>query len=213
MNIGLLIATMNCDGNLRKDKATHVDIATALIAHGANVNVSHEMQPPQLFPFGNGTWQPLSLAARLGCHGLMRHLLQHGAAVDASNSAGQTALIEVASRGLTEAVEILLNAGANVEAKTKIGGKTALLLAADEGHADVVQMLLNRKANVNTRNSDGETPLMLAAAGGHLEVVRSLLARGADVAAQDRFANTALHNAEKYGGPAVTQLLRSAGAT
>ena len=113
----LLIATMNCDGRLRKDKTTHVDIATALIAHGADVNVAHKIQPPQLFPFGNGTWRPLSLATRLGCHGLMQHLLQHGAAVDASDGSGRTALIDAASRGLTEAVEILLNAGANVEAR------------------------------------------------------------------------------------------------
>jgi ankyrin repeat protein len=199
----LLLATMNCDGRLRKDKGTHVDIATALIDHGADVNVAHEMQPPQLFPFGNGTWRPLSLATRLGCHSFMQYLLQHGAAIDASDDC----------RGLTEAVEILLNAGANIEAKTRIEEKTALLLAADEGHADVVQVLLNRKADVNTRNRNGQTPLMLAAAGGHLEVVRALLAHGADVTVQDRFANTALRNAEKYGGPTIAQLLRSAGAS
>ena len=209
----LLIATMNCDGRLRKDKTTHVDIATALIAHGADVNVAHEMQPPQLFPFGNGTWRPLSLATMLECHGLMQHLLQHGAAIDASDSTGRTALIDAASRGLTKSVEILLNAGANVDAKTKTEEKTALILAADQGHADIVRVLVSWRSNVNARDNDSKTALIVAAARGHAAIVQFLIQHGADVTAKDRFDNTALQNAEKYGGPEVTQLLRSAGAT
>jgi ankyrin repeat protein len=209
----LLLATMNCDGKLRKDKATHADIATALIAHGADVNVAHEMQPPQLFPLGNGIWCPLSLATRLGCHGLMQHLLQHGADVDARDGKGRTALIDAANRGLTEAVQILLDAGADIEAKTKLDGTTALMLAAHDNHLDIVQMLLNRNANINARNGNGESALMLASARGWVDVVRILLQRGADINARDHLENTALRNAEKYGGPAVTQLLRSAGAT
>lgn len=209
----LLIATMNCDGRLRKDKTTHMDIATALIAHGADVNVAHEMQPPQLFPFGNGMWRSLSLATRLGCHGLMQHLLQHGAAVDANDGSGRTALIDAANRGATETVQILVNAGANIEARTKSEGETALILAAHDNHPVIVEMLLDRNADINARNSNGESALMLAATRGWVDVVRILLKRGADINARDHLENTALRNAEKYGGPEVTQLLRSAGAT
>lgn len=209
----LLIATMNCDGKLRKDRVTHVDIATALIERGADVNVAHKLQPPQLFPFGNTMWRPLSLASVLDCHSLMQHLLQQGAAVDASDGTGRTALIDAASRGLTKSVEILLNAGANVEAKTKNEEKTALILAADQGHSNIVRVLIAWRSNVNARDNDGRTALIVAAARGHADIVQLLLQHGADVAAKDRFDNTALHNAEKYGGPAVTQLLRSAGET
>jgi ankyrin repeat protein len=209
----LLIATMNCDGKLRKDKTTHVDIATALIDHGADVNVAHEMQPPQLFPFGNGTWRPLSLASVLDCHSFMQHLLQHGADVDASDGTGRTALIDAANRGLTESVRILLDAGADIEATTSSEGKTALILAAHDNHPAVVEMLLDRNADINARNSKGESALMVAAARGWVDIVRVLIQRGADVSAKDRFDNTALQKAEKHGGPAVTQLLRSAGAT
>jgi len=209
----LLISTMNCDGRLRKDKLTHVDIATVLIDHGADVNVAHEMQPPQLFPFGNGTWRPLSLATRLGCHDLMKQLLPHGADVEARDGTGETALINAASRGLTEAVEILLNAGANIEARTKIEEKTALLLAADEGHVNIVRVLIAWRSNVNARDNDGKTALIVAAARGHADIVQLLLQHGADVNTKDRFDNTALQKAEKHGGPAVTQLLRAAGAT
>ena len=88
----LLIATMNCDGKLREDKKTHADIAKALIVHGANVNVVHELHPPQLVPFGSKRWTPLSLATRLECHDLMQQLLQHGANVNGVDESGETAL-------------------------------------------------------------------------------------------------------------------------
>lgn len=209
----LLIATMNCDGKLREDKKTHADIAKALIAHGANVNVVHELHPPQLVPFGNRRWTPLTLATRLECHDLMQQLLRHGVNVNGSDESGRTALIDAANRGLTDAVRILLNAGADVEAKTAGDGKTALILASHDGHPHIVQMLLNRKANINARNKNGETALMLAAARGRKDIVLILLQHGADINAKDQFENTALHNAEKYGGPEVAALLRSAGAT
>jgi ankyrin repeat protein len=209
----LLIATMNCDGKLREDKKTHADIAKALIVHGANVNVVHELHPPQLVPFGSKRWTPLSLATRLECHDLMQQLLQHGAAVNGSDESGRTALIDAAGRGQVEVVRILLDAGADVEAKTRIEEKTALLLAADEGQAEAARLLIDRRADVNVRDHNGETPLLVSAARGHAEVVRLLLMHGADVRARDRFDNTAIRNAEKYSGPEVVALLRSAGAT
>lgn len=204
---------MNCDGTLREDKKTHTDIAKALIAQGANVNVVHELHPPQLVPFGSKRWTPLSLATRLECHNLMLQLLQHGAAVNGSDESGRTALIDAASRGQTEAVGVLLAAGADVEAKTKIEEKTAVLLAADQGHVKIVQMLVGNRSNVNARDGNGKTALIIAAARGHTEIVQLLLEKGADINAKDQFENTALRNAEKYGGPEVTELLRSAGAT
>src|SRR5262245_11984351 len=145
----LLIATMNCDGKLREDKKTHADIAKALIVHGANVNVMHELHPPQLVPFGNQRWTPLSLATRLRCHDLMKDLLHYGANVDAVAISGRTVLMDAASRGLTEAVQIILGAGAAINTRTASEQKTALMLASDEGHTDIVRMLLDQRADVN----------------------------------------------------------------
>ena len=208
----LLIATMNCDGKLREDKKTHADIAKALIAHGANVNVVHELHPPQLVPFGSKHWTPLSLATRLECHDLMQQLLQRGANMNRVDESGETVLMDSASRNLNESVRILLNAGVEIEARAKATGNSALLFAAIEGHTNIVQMLLDRNANIDARNNNGESALMLAAARGRPDVVRLLLQRGADISVKDKFENTALHNAEKHGGPEVTQLLQSAGA-
>lgn len=209
----LLIATMNCDGKLREDKKTHTDIAKALIATGADVNVMHELHPPQLVPLGNQRWTPLSLATRLGCHDLMKNLLNYGANIDATADSGRTVLMDAASRGLTEAVQIILGAGAAINARTASEQKTALMFASDEGHTDIARMLLDQRAEVSAQDSTGKTALIMAAARGRTEVVRLLLQRGADVNAKDQFENTALRNAEKYGGPEVTALLRSAGAT
>lgn len=208
----LLIATMNCDGKLREDKKTHTDIAKALIAHGANVDVMHELHPPQLVPFGNQRWTPLSLATRLECHDLMQQLLQRGANVNRVDESGETLLMDAASRNLNESVQILLNAGAEIEARAEATGNSALIFAALEGYINIVQILLDRNADIDARNNNGESALMLAAARGRPDVVRLLLQRGADISVKDKFENTALHNAEKHGGPEVTQLLRSAGA-
>ena len=208
----LLIATMNCDGKLREDKKTHADIAKALIAHGANLNVVHELHPPQLVPFGGKRWTPLSLATRLECHDLMQHLLQHSANVNRVDESGETLLMDAASRNQNESVQILLNAGAEIEAHTKANGNSVLIFAAIEGHTNIVQMLLERNADIDARNNNGENALMLAAARGRPDVVRLLLERGANISVKDKCENTALHNAEKHGGPEVTQLLRSAGA-
>ena len=208
----LLIATMNCDGKLREDKKTHADIAKALLANKANVNVVHELHPPQLVPFGNRRWTALSLATRLECHDLMQHLLRHGANVNRVDESGETLLMDAASRNLKESVQILLNAGAEIDARAKATGNSALIFAAIEGHTNIVQMLLDQNADIEVRNNNGESALMLAAARGRTDVVRFLLQRGADMSVEDKFKNTALHNAEKHGGPEVTQLLRSAGA-
>ena len=54
----------------------------------------------------------------------------------------------VASRtGNVEAMKVLLDHGADVNAKETLRGTTALMWAADEGHAAAVQLLIQRGAD------------------------------------------------------------------
>ncbi|MFQ5816385.1 MAG: ankyrin repeat domain-containing protein [Terriglobia bacterium] len=70
---------------------------------------------------------------------------------------GTTALMVAASNGHAEVVRTLLEAGADVDARTEGGmpaplnvrGMTALLGAAGGGHTDVVQALLDGGAEDN----------------------------------------------------------------
>jgi ankyrin repeat protein len=69
----------------------------------------------------------------------LKNLLAHSPDIDIQNTAGATALIEAAKHGNTEAVKLLLEAGAD---KTKTSeGQTALSWAAKNGHKDIAALL------------------------------------------------------------------------
>ena len=103
--------------------------------------------------------------------------------------------------GHTAVVELLLAAGADVDAESNIG-ETALHYAAAYGHADVVELLVSAGANVNAQDKDGWTALFWASFKGYVAVVELLLASGA----VDKYA---LHLAAQGGHAAVVKLIES----
>ena len=74
---------------------------------------------------------------------------------------GATALMLAADRGHGMCVDILLGAGANVNAENG-SGRTALIYAADTGYLKCIQLLLAAGASVNSNDSNGETALNVA---------------------------------------------------
>eukprot|EP00757_Euglenozoa_sp_SAG-D1_P022366 gene22366-8885_t len=74
-------------------------------------------------------------------------------------------------------VKILLQAGADIEAKDQ-DGWTALLIACHNGHSDVVEMLLQAGADIEAKDQHGWTALMEACHYGHSNVVEMLLQAG-----------------------------------
>jgi ankyrin repeat protein len=116
----------------------------------------------------------------------VRSLLKQGVDVGAAHGDGMTALHWAAERGDAELAEMLLYAGANVGAVTRIGQYTPLHLASQVGSMPVVQALLKAGANVAAKTTNtGVTPLHLAAASGNADVVKTLLAGGADANAKE----------------------------
>jgi ankyrin repeat protein len=100
------------------------------------------------------------------CNGstVVAFLLKNGANIndkEIRDTIDQTPLIVAAQGGCKEIVEMLLEAGANIEHRND-QGETALISAAQEGHKEIVQMLLDAGSNVNQENADGETALDLA---------------------------------------------------
>jgi len=63
-----------------------------------------------------------------------------------------------ASKGNKEIVELLIAAGADVNARDD-GGDTPLLNAAAFGQKEIVELLIGKGAEVNAKNANGETPL------------------------------------------------------
>src|SRR5215212_9535138 len=81
----------------------------------------------------------------------VRALLKQGADVSAAQGDGMTALHWAAERGDAALAEMLLYAGANVGAVTRIGQYTPLHLAGKTGSAAVVKALLAGGANASAR--------------------------------------------------------------
>ena len=97
---------------------------------------------------------PVADAAMRGDREAVRTLLQKGADVDAARGDGMTALHWAAERGDAEMTEMLILAGANPRAVTRIGLYTPLHIASRGGHAAIAENLLKAGANVNAKTTN-----------------------------------------------------------
>ena len=123
---------------------------------------------------------PVAAAAMRQDTAAVRALLRAGTDVSAAQGDGMTALHWAATHGDADLTAVLLHAGANVRATTRLGGYTPLHLAAQAGHADAIGRLIGGGANPNAVTSTGATALMLASASGSAGAVRRLLEQSAD---------------------------------
>ncbi len=143
----------------------------------------------------------------------LRTLLKNGADVNAAMGDGLTAIHQVAIDGDTELAQLLIYAGANLKATTRLGGYTPLLLAAKNGDAAMIETLLKGGADPNQATTNGTSPLMFAAASGNVAAVKALLDKGADIAGKEKaMGQTALMFAAANGRVDVVNLLVSRGA-
>jgi ankyrin repeat protein len=128
----------------------------------------------------------LAAASVPGSQSTLELLLAHGGKGRAGEPA-YTALMAAAGNGDLEAVNCLLDHGANVKAKTPTGF-TALIAAALSGNAKVVALLLERGADPNAvaelERGILQTPAGVAASMGHADCLRLLMGAGADVNVQ-----------------------------
>jgi len=126
-------------------------------------------------------------AARRGDTEAVRLILDAGAAVNAAQGDGMTALHCAAERGHAEVAGLLIAASAALDAKTRIGSYTPLHLASRGGLVPIIRMLLEAGADPRAvTTTSGVTPLHLAASAiGGAEAVAALLAHGADPNARE----------------------------
>ena len=78
-----------------------------------------------------------------------------------------------------ESLEIMLNAGLNINLANH-KGNTLLMLAAYHNNIEVVKMLLERGAKVDKKNDKNQTPLAGVCFKGYTDMAKLLLEYGAD---------------------------------
>lgn len=124
---------------------------------------------------------PLADAAMQDDEERVRALIAEGADVNEAQGDGMTALHWAAERGNVKVAEMLVQAGADVAAVTRLGAYTPLHLASQNGHGAVARLLLEAGSDPRAvTGTGGVTPLHFAAEGGVVDVVSALLDHGAD---------------------------------
>jgi ankyrin repeat protein len=167
---------------------------------------------PQAVAPGSRTAPPagaVAEAAQRGDLATVRQLLARGGDVNAAQGDGMTALHWAADRGDSALAGALLQAKADVSARTRIGNYTPLHLAARTGNPATVRALLAAGGDVDAPTVGGATALHLASTAGNADVVRALLARGANANAREAvWGQTPLvFAAERDRAAAITALI------
>lgn len=118
--------------------------------------------------FGADGNTPLGLACFFGAPAAVRSLLQNGASVGlAARNEMQVQPLHAAVAGRNaEAVALLLEHGADVDARQQVG-YTPLMSAASAGREDIADLLLARGADPSLTSDDGKTAATIAVDRGH----------------------------------------------
>jgi len=157
---------------------------------------------------------PVADAAMRSDRTAVRTLLTGGEDVNGAQGDGMTALHWAARHDDVDLIRMLLSAGANVRAATRLGSYTPLLMASQQGNAGAIEALLAGGADVKGTTASGTTPLMLASAAGQAQALNVLLAKGADVnAAEPVRGETALMFAVANRRIEAARILLAAGAS
>ena len=150
---------------------------------------------------------------------IARLLIKNGASVDGRGfySDGstpyrdKTPLMQAARNGEVEVAKVLLENGANVEAKDE-DGDNPLRLAARNGHVEVVSLLVSWMGKNGGIQEIREQAIWPAIKAGKTGVVSALLKAGVDPNCKDSDGYTLLLHAASNGVEDVCKLLLDSGA-
>ncbi|XP_039432348.1 uncharacterized protein LOC120415041 [Culex pipiens pallens] len=195
----------------------HFNVVELLIDAGAGVN----------FGISDTSYMPMHAAARSNSPEIIKLLEKYGANVNCTTTDGRTPLYEASSNLAANAVNMLLNLGADANLFEITEGHTPLHRVAIKKHDDAVsrkdaleiaRALLNHGASYLPIRS-GLNPLHAAATGGSEEILELLLEQGSGIdinsycqAITKNYAATPLCQACANGNLKAAQVLLKQGA-
>jgi len=184
----------------------NAQIIKALLEAGADPNLA-----------GPDGETPLMLLARGDNVAAAKLLLDKGANPRARESQReQTALMWAAANNQGPMARLLVERGADVDAKTATdlmtplvsgepraqprspGGMTALMFASREGCLECVQAMIEKGARIDLADPEGVTPLIWAIWNTRFDVAKYLIEHGANVNRWDWWGRTPLYLAVDY---------------
>ncbi len=209
----LVETSVDLDGTDSSRKLTPL---TTAIEHGRTEIALFLLQQgasPTARPGGYRKEKPLHFACRVGNHEVARRLLELGVDVNDvmkphNDPAGRTPLMDAAIGGHIQLLQLLVEEGAQLNARDEAGNTAVwwansdevrefliqqldespldtspgqLVAAVREGRHDHIQSLLDAGVSVDDVDARGETALMAAVSQLDLKMARLLIKAGADV--------------------------------
>lgn len=144
-------------------------------------------------------------------------IIKEGANINTVQNPNKHTLLHIAAgSGYAEAVKLLLDNNANIDARDFLNG-TPLLRAIQNGHVDVVKILIKYGADIETRSASEYTPLYAAisAESNRIELMSLLLSEGVSVNVKvglPGYGYQPLHSAIHAGHLDAVELLIKHGA-
>ena len=120
-------------------------------------------------------------------------------------------LFTAADRNCIDLATALLDRGASVDARDRLGARP-LSRAARSGHLEMVDLLLQRGAPIDARDLAGATALYVAAERGQAAVVQRLIDKGADADLKGRSGTSPVAAAAFAGRNRIVKMLLAHGA-
>ncbi|CAN0403547.1 unnamed protein product, partial [Ectocarpus fasciculatus] len=147
--------------------------------------------------------QPYSLMADAVGHPDILRALVHQCDIEIRVVPTKELIFKVATSGKTGAVDVLIEAGLDIETKRSEDASGPLHHAAKANNAEVVHALLRHGASVDAKDNAGQTPLHWAMKSGNLtsdkvsQIAKLLTESGSDVEAVDNNGDTPTRLARK----------------
>ena len=111
----------------------------------------------------------------------VKKLLENGEDPNESDAQNGTPLHFASKKGFKEIAKLLIEHGANLNAKLNTNYKTPLHEATIQGHLEIVKLLIKNGADLSMQTKNQTTPILIAAVKGHVEIVEYLIKKGGQI--------------------------------